>query len=189
MTDLRHVTNPQDRSGPEATARLLGWRGLAVEVACALRFYSRLPVPALPFETDPHAAPDFATLPRMLPLVGAVLGVIGSAVLVIATGLGLPPLVSGALAVATLTVATGAMAEDALADACDGLFGGLTVERRLEIMRDSRVGSYGVAGLSLALLLRAAALAALLGSSGPWAAGAAPRSIRRRGPSRRSASP
>ncbi|MEO8883422.1 MAG: adenosylcobinamide-GDP ribazoletransferase, partial [Devosia sp.] len=65
------------------------------------------------------------------------------------------------LAIAAAIVVTGGMAEDAIADAADGLFGGATRERRLEIMKDSRHGTYGVAALCLSLLLRAAALAAL----------------------------
>src|SRR5215207_10362704 len=63
--------------------------------------------------------------------------------------------------IAALTLATGALHEDGLADAADGLGGGATPERRLEIMRDSRIGSYGGAALILAFGLRIAALATL----------------------------
>lgn len=52
----------------------------------------------------------------------------------------------------------GGMMEDSLADAADGLFGGSTRERRLEILKDSRHGTYGVAALCLFLVLRVTAL-------------------------------
>jgi adenosylcobinamide-GDP ribazoletransferase len=137
-----------------------GKAALSDLVRC-LRFYSRLPMPVLPWETDPHGVPDFRTMPRMLPLAGAVIGAVGAAAMVIALLLGLGPLLSAVLAVATLTVVTGAFHEDGLADAADGLGGGATPERRLEIMRDSRIGSYGGAALILAFALRIAALATL----------------------------
>ncbi len=126
-----------------------------------VRFYSRLPVPRLPFEADAHAPPDFRRAPRMLPLAGLLIGLPGALVLALGTALGLPPLVAAALAVAASTLATGAFHEDGLADTFDGLGGGWTPERRLEIMRDSRIGSYGGAALMLALIARVACLAAL----------------------------
>ena len=61
-----------------------------------------------------------------------------------------------ALAVTALALTTGAFHEDGLADSADGLFGGQTPERRLEIMKDSRVGSYGAIAIGLSLLLRVA---------------------------------
>jgi adenosylcobinamide-GDP ribazoletransferase len=62
---------------------------------------------------------------------------------------------------AATLLATGAFHEDGLADAADGLGGGLTRERALEIMRDSRIGTYGALALGMALALKFAALAAL----------------------------
>jgi adenosylcobinamide-GDP ribazoletransferase len=97
-------------------------------------------------------------MPRMLPLAGAAIGAVGATMMAVALWLGLGPLLSAALAVATLTVVTGAFHEDGLADAADGLGGGTTPERRLEIMRDSRIGSYGGAALIIAFSLRIAAL-------------------------------
>lgn len=141
-----------------------------VQLAQALRFYSRLPVPALPREADPHAVPDFTSLPRVVPLAGALLGAIGGAVLLAASGLGLSPLPAAACAVAALAISTGCMSEDGLADAADGLYGGATRERRLEIMRGSRVGSYGVTAVTLGLILRVTALAALIGPGSAWPA-------------------
>jgi adenosylcobinamide-GDP ribazoletransferase len=66
--------------------------------------------------------------------------------------------------VATTTTLTGALHLDALADTADAI-GASTRERALEIMRDSRVGSFGAAALGLDLLLRVAVITQLLGSS------------------------
>jgi adenosylcobinamide-GDP ribazoletransferase len=149
-----------------------GWRAGLVDLARCLRFYSRLPVPALPWESDPHALPDFPRLTRVVPLAGLVIGLLPGLVLVGAFGLGLGPWLAAALAVATLTLTTGVFHEDGLADTADS-FGGATRERRLEIMRDSRIGSYGTAVLVLAFALRIGALAELLSRFDPPAAFAA----------------
>jgi adenosylcobinamide-GDP ribazoletransferase len=143
---------------------------LAYDGAACLRFYSRLPVPALPGEGDPHSAPDFTRVPRMLPLAGLVLALPGGLVLLAAWGLGLGPFLAATLAVATGVLITGALHEDGLADVADGFGGGTTRERRLEIMRDSRIGAYGGVALVLALALRIGALATLLDRTGSGAA-------------------
>lgn len=142
------------------------------DAARCLRFYSRLALPRLPWEGDPHAVPDFTRAPRALPLAGAVIGGLGGAVLWAGLGLGLGPAVSAVLAVAALVLATGALHEDGLADLADGL-GGATPERRLEIMRDSRIGSFGASALILSLALRIGVLATLSGRLDPAAAAAA----------------
>ena len=70
----------------------------------------------------------------------------------------LPPLPAAALAVAATVAVTGALHEDGLADVADGFGGGATRERKLEIMRDSRIGTYGVCALILSFILRISAL-------------------------------
>ena len=127
-------------------------------LAC-LRFFTRLPLPALPFDQSPHAPPDMARIALMAPVAGAIIGAIAALALAIANLLGMPPLLGAALAIAALVIATGALHEDGLADVADGFGGGATRARKLEIMRDSRVGAYGAAALALALILRVAALA------------------------------
>jgi adenosylcobinamide-GDP ribazoletransferase len=124
-------------------------------LAC-LRFFSRLPLPP-----DDGAMPDLARCARALPAAGALLGACGALVLLLARGVGLAPPVAATLAVAALLLATGALHEDGLADMADGFGGGATRARKLENMRDSRLGSYGASALLLALLLRIFALAAL----------------------------
>jgi adenosylcobinamide-GDP ribazoletransferase len=95
------------------------------------------------------------------PLVGAAVGGIGGGGYWIAVRLGLPPLVAAVWTLAAMLLATGALHEDGLADTADGFGGGRTRERRLEIMRDSRIGAFGALALMLALAARGASLAAL----------------------------
>lgn len=94
------------------------------------------------------------------PLVGAIVGGIGVLTWVIVEALvGRTP--AAVAAVLVTIVVTGALHEDGLADTVDGLFGGSTPERRLEIMRDSSVGTYGALALTGDVILRAALLAPL----------------------------
>ena len=96
------------------------------------------------------------------PVVGVALGLLGGAVALIALHLGLPPAAAALLGLGAAMLATGALHEDGLADTVDGFGGGQTREQKLQIMRDSRVGSYGVLALILSVGLRAIALTALL---------------------------
>jgi adenosylcobinamide-GDP ribazoletransferase len=121
----------------------------------ALRFFSRLPS-----GSSPHERPDLARIAPVLPLASLLIGA-GPALILAAGAQAMPPMLAAALAVAALVLAGGAMAEDALADSADGLFGGHTVERRLEIMKDSRHGTYGVAALCLLLIMRVVALGSI----------------------------
>ena len=100
-----------------------------------------------------------------LPLAGLLVGLAGAAAYALASWLGLPSAIAALLALATTTLITGALHEDGLADTADGLGGGRTRERKLEIMRDSRIGSYGVCALILSFGLRWSALAAI---ANPW---------------------
>ncbi|HEY8382699.1 MAG TPA: adenosylcobinamide-GDP ribazoletransferase [Microvirga sp.] len=144
----------------KAAPRLPLWQALAVDTARAVRFYSRLPVPALPFEEQPHALPDFRTLPRAVPIAGLVIGLGPALVLAAALLLDMGPWLAAALGVAAMTILTGAFHEDGLADVADG-FGGGNPERRLAIMKDSLIGSFGASAIALALALRIGALATL----------------------------
>jgi adenosylcobinamide-GDP ribazoletransferase len=160
---------------PAAPPPLSGWRALARDGAQMIRFYSRLPVPKLPFEADQHAMPDFRTAPRMLPLAGLIISLPGALMLALAGLAGVPATLAVGLAIAVSVLAAGAFHEDGIADTFDGLGGGTTPERRLEIMKDSRVGAFGASALILAIGLRWSALAALIPAfthSGPRTAGA-----------------
>jgi adenosylcobinamide-GDP ribazoletransferase len=149
-----------------------GWQAVAGDLAHCVRFYSRLPVPALPWEQDAHALPNFPRLVRVIPLAGLLLGLVPAAALIVALILDLGPWLSAMLAVAAMVLATGALHEDGLADVADS-FGGTTRDRRLEIMRDSRIGSFGATALFLALALRIGALAEIVSRADALAAVAA----------------
>ncbi len=144
--------------------------GYLYEIAACLRFFTRLAVPPLPDEPAPYDAPDFTTVPRVLPLAGLLLALPAALTLVLAWELRLGPFVASALALAVLALITGAMHEDGLADVADGFGGGRTLMRRLEIMGDSRIGAFGGTALVLAFSLRLGALATLLDRSGALAA-------------------
>ena len=105
---------------------------------------------------------------RRTPFAGALLGLLSGLVLLAATRLGAPPQVAAWLALGLSAFLTGAMHEDGLADVADGFGGGFSRERRLEIMRDSRIGAFGAVALILSFGLRVAALTAL--AAAPWRA-------------------
>ena len=96
------------------------------------------------------------------PLAGLAVAVPAVLLAYLATSLGLSGGSAAALVLVVQTVLTGAMHEDGLADSADGLWGGWTRERRLEIMRDSRIGTYGTMALVLITLLRWQALTTLI---------------------------
>jgi adenosylcobinamide-GDP ribazoletransferase len=135
------------------------WLRARRDLADNLRFLSRLPIAARP----PGALPfSLSRIAWATPLAGVVIAIPGCAALAAADWLRLPSLIGAILATAALVATTGALHEDGLADVADGFGGGRTRERKLEIMRDSRLGSYGVIALILALTFRIAALAAML---------------------------
>jgi len=102
-----------------------------------------------------------APAPWAFPLVGAVVGLLAGLVLRLAEFAKVPPLLAAGWTVVALLLLTGALHEDGLADTADGFGGGRTAARKLEIMRDSRIGSFGALALGCSLLLRVAAIAAL----------------------------
>lgn len=113
------------------------------------------------------------------PIVGAVLGSIGASVVWATMQIGLPPIVAAGLALTIMILCTGAMHEDGLADCADGFWGGWTREQRLEIMKDSQIGTYGVLALILITALRWIGYGALLthGLAGIVAAAALSRGV------------
>jgi adenosylcobinamide-GDP ribazoletransferase len=144
-----------------------GWLAdCASDLTDSLRFLTRLPMGHAPSSGDS----ELARAAWAFPLAGVVVGLIGAAVYVLAYELRLPAWVAATLAVAATLTVTGALHEDGLADTADGFGGGDTRERKLEIMRDSRIGTYGVCALILLMLLRIAALAAFINpAAAVWA--------------------
>ncbi|WP_223423737.1 adenosylcobinamide-GDP ribazoletransferase [Tateyamaria pelophila] len=111
---------------------------------------TRLPLPALPQRA--FAQPARAVW--AYPLVGLILGLIVGALSWVCTAMDLSAPVTAGLILGALILLTGAMHEDGLADTADGLWGGQDATRRLEIMKDSRIGAYGVLALIVAMGLR-----------------------------------
>jgi adenosylcobinamide-GDP ribazoletransferase len=124
----------------------------------ALAFLTRLPVPAR-HDGGPGA---LARAGWAFPLAGAVVGGLGAGAILATAGSGLHPMAAALLALAVMAVVTGALHEDGLADFADGL-GVAGRDRRLEVMRDSHIGTFGVLALVFATGLKAAALASLAG--------------------------
>ena len=135
---------------------------IATDIALSLVFFTRLPLPVLDFGDRKLADAIWAA-----PIAGVVVAVIGAAVFTLATSLGVGPGPAAALALAAMIVSTGSLHEDGFSDVADGFGGGLTPERKLEIMHDSRIGAYGACALGLSILIRWSALAEF--SSG-WSA-------------------
>lgn len=128
------------------------------DVMRAVAFLSRIPVPDRFFVGPPR---PLSALAAVFPLAGMLVTAPAAAFLLILSAAAADPLLAAFLALALQTVLTGVLHEDGLADSADGLFGGRNRERALEIMKDSRIGSYGAAALFLSFAIRAAALAAL----------------------------
>jgi adenosylcobinamide-GDP ribazoletransferase len=104
---------------------------------------------------------DLAAAVYAFPVIGAAVGLLGGAGYLAAYWLGLPSLPGALGAVAAMILATGALHEDGLADTMDGLGAGPDRTRAFEIMRDSRIGTYGALALMLTLLARVLAMAPL----------------------------
>jgi len=116
----------------------------------AFALLTRLPMPIAPERVAARAAKVAWAWPLVGLVVGALSGLVGWG----ASVAGVPGPVVAGLIIACSVILTGAMHEDGLADAADGLWGGWDKARRLEIMRDSRIGTYGVVALILSLGLR-----------------------------------
>lgn len=138
------------------------WQDLQVAAA----FLTRLPIRQQEL-VGPSA---LARAARCFPPVGLGIGLIAGVVYAISIEFALPPLLAAVLAVAAAILVTGALHEDGLADTADGFGGGNDREAKLRIMRDSRIGTYGVIALVLVLAAQIAALSALADSDAVAAA-------------------
>ncbi len=114
----------------------------------AFLFLTRVPVGG-----GPYSDADWAWAAAWFPVVGACLGMLHAGAFAAAPRIGAWP--AAALALAAGMLATGAFHEDGLADTADALGGATSKERIFEILKDSRIGTYGAAALAVSLLLRA----------------------------------
>ncbi len=145
-------------------------RGVFADFLLATAVLTRVPVGAAPPGTGSPGEAGVAASSWAFPLVGAGVGGIAGSVLLAAQVLGCGDVVAALLAILAALVVTGALHEDGLADTIDGFGGGKDRDHKLAIMRDSRVGAYGVLALILGIGLRIGALAAI---GGPVHAGLA----------------
>lgn len=129
----------------------------------AVAFFTRLPVG----NSTNHGMP-LSNAVIYFPVVGAMIGLVASAVWSVASIL-LPAVLAAGMAIVAGILLTGALHEDGLADCADGLGGGTTRKKSLEIMRDSRIGSYGALALIVSIGLRWSALATLTIGDGVFA--------------------
>ncbi|MCI4664282.1 MAG: adenosylcobinamide-GDP ribazoletransferase [Neomegalonema sp.] len=127
------------------------------DMLVAIAMATRLPVPV----DHERAVARIAASAWAAPLAGALIGVAGGLVFWLLTLAGAPAAAAAWCALAAQLLLTGALHEDGLADAADGLGAGGSAERIRDIMRDSRIGAYGAAALLLALGARAGALGGL----------------------------
>jgi adenosylcobinamide-GDP ribazoletransferase len=127
------------------------------ELKVSIVFLTRLPFA----RAAPITGATLAPAVWAFPIAGILVGVIGALVYALAQRIGLPAWPAAALTLAATLAATGCLHEDGLADTADGFGGGATRERKLEIMRESRIGTYALCALAVSLLIRASALASL----------------------------
>ncbi|MGU3576428.1 adenosylcobinamide-GDP ribazoletransferase [Brucellaceae bacterium C25G] len=139
-------------------------------VVHTLGFLSRLPLPAHWYGETSESLQDHA---YAFPLAGAVLGAIGAFGLLVAAQLNLPPLAIALITFMLLALITGALHEDGLGDTADGFFGGSTPARRLEIMKDSHIGTFAAITLIGTIGLKTILLSTIIEKLGAPAAGLA----------------
>jgi adenosylcobinamide-GDP ribazoletransferase len=134
---------------------LIQIRQLWFDLLTAVQFLTSLPVPSVPYEQD-----SLARAVKFFPVVGLLIGS-GSLLLYRLLTPHLPLTIVALLVVIYLVAINGGLHEDGLADSVDAFGGGWERERVLEIMRDSRIGTYGAASLALSLLARVLLIASL----------------------------
>ena len=154
---LRHLLERPSKVNNTMLERLTP-RRLYLDTISSLMFLSRLPVARI----GPAELPDFPKSSQTFLIAGFIIALPGALVLYSSVLLGMPHLIAAALGVIVSVMTTGGLHEDGLADVADGFWGGHTKERKLEIMRDSSVGSYGSMAIIVSIGLRVFCIAALL---------------------------
>lgn len=134
------------------------------DIATAFSLLTRLPVPV----DHARAGARGADAAWAYPLVGAALGMLAGILGWALLSMGVSASMVAVAVIAAQVILTGAMHEDGLADMADGM-GGFTIEKRLEIMKDSRIGAYGAIALILALLARHAGISEIFVAEMPLA--------------------
>jgi len=127
------------------------------DLRIATGFLTRLPMP----HPDGARPENFVRAQRAFSLVGAFIGAAIGLVCLLLRAIGVPDLAAAALALGGGALLTGALHEDGLADVADGFGGGRDTAAKLEIMRDSRLGTYGALALLVSFAAKLAAVAAI----------------------------
>jgi adenosylcobinamide-GDP ribazoletransferase len=130
------------------------------DLRLAATFLTRLAIPMPERALEPG---DLSRAMRAYPVVGAGIGLVAGLVLMAASELNLAPIACAMLGLAAAALLTGALHEDGLADTVDGFAGGRTRAEKLEIMRDSHIGAFGVLALVFSVGIRAALLSGVPG--------------------------
>jgi len=145
-----------DNGQHEAAPALERWQPATflADIVTATSLLTRLPLPGL-FPGQRTASQAMGAFP----VVGAFVGLACGVALSVGTGSGLSALAAAAIAVGCHILLTGGLHEDGLADSADGFWGGDNPQRRLAIMRDSHIGTYGTLALLIAVILKCALLA------------------------------
>src|SRR5437763_3970407 len=127
------------------------------DLRTAVAFLTRLPMP----HPDGARPANCVRAHRMFPVVAAAIGGAVGLLYLAMRAMGLPDVAAAALALGASAILTGALHEDGLADVADGFGGGRDVAAKLEIMRDSRLGTYGALILIVSFVTKVSVLAAL----------------------------
>jgi adenosylcobinamide-GDP ribazoletransferase len=132
----------------------------AQDLQMASAFLTRVPV-----RTSAARPFSLSRAGRAFPIVGAFIGAATGVIMVLCHWLGMGALLSAALGIGAGVALTGALHEDGLADTADGFWGAASKAEKLRIMRDSRIGTFGVLALVFSVIIRLAAAAELVESS------------------------
>lgn len=140
---------------------------IPAQLARAIAFLSRLPVPDHFFDDDDGRASSNAAL---FPLAGLVIALPAALLVALMSWLHAPSALTAMLALLAMVLATGALHEDGLADCADAFGAGGDADRKLTILKDSQIGVYGALGLIFSIGLRGVALTVLVAVGPPLAA-------------------
>ncbi len=149
---------------PKAVPPLQRVAALPLDLMKCIVFFTRIPVP-LQLGHDIR----MNSTSQAFPLVGLLIGLSGVLAMFVSQTIGLSSLPGAVLGVAIMILLTGALHEDGLADTADGFGGGTTIQRKLEIMKDSSIGTYGMLALLMSQLLRVSLLASLINAGMAYA--------------------
>ena len=131
--------------------------GPLIALYMCIVFLTRIPAPPWP----KASSYKISECSWGFPIAGVLVALIGGIAFSFCSWLNLPSLVSGLVAIVTMTIATGGLHEDGLADFVDGIFGGETPKKRMEIMSDSRIGVFGTIAIIFSFICRASLITAI----------------------------